>query len=395
MNINILTMNIRNSFVAFSCIVILALAHLAPAAGQEKKIYLTPMVSDAIGIPAASQKTLLHKLNQMVLQNGLAAQDGNFVLTASVSVTGREEVPTAPPQLAVKAEVMLYVVNLLDDIVVAENSITVRGVDTNESKAYTRAINQINPRSPQVQEFVSQARTNIIQYYSDKAEALMAKANSLAAKGQYPEALAALDPIPEEVPAYSQVSALKDEIFSQWVETQAAALIEVAKKDIALGKYESAYENLLAVSPLSSRFPEVQELSADIDRRIVEAEKAAAQARQLELETAKAQAEATAKEKEAEIAQAQAAQAQAEASRAQAVAQAALSEAQLVALKGMSEQMGQLSGKAQKAVVDQSFRLASQMAGVSQAVAEAKPEQTMEEKTESLKKFLLGKMYKA
>ena len=134
-------MNIRNLFAALSCIAILSFAHQTSVTAQEKKIYLTPMVSDAIGIPAASQKTLLHKLNQMALQNGLAAQDGNFVLTASVSVIGREEVPTAPPQLAVKAEVMLYVVNLLDDIVVAENSITVRGVDTNESKAYNRAIN--------------------------------------------------------------------------------------------------------------------------------------------------------------------------------------------------------------------------------------------------------------
>ncbi|MGN0189936.1 MAG: hypothetical protein ACI395_10510 [Candidatus Cryptobacteroides sp.] len=377
------------------CTVIFGGAYLVPAAAQEKKIYLTPMVSDAIGIPEASQKTLLHKLNQMALQNGMAAQEGNFVLTASVSVIGREEVPTAPPQLAVKAEVMLYVVNLLDNIVVAENSITVRGVDSNESKAYTRAINQINPRSAQVQEFVAQAKKNIIQYYSDKAETLMAKARSLSAKGQYPEALAALDPIPEEVPAYSAVSALKDEIFFQWVETQATALIEVAKKDIALGKYEEAYESLLAVSPLSSRFSEVQELSADIDRRRVEAEKAAAEVKKLELETAKAQAEATAREKEAEIAQAEASKAQAQATLAQANAQAALSEAQMIALKGMSEQMGQLSGKAQKAAVDQSFRLASQMAGVSQAVAEAKPEQTMEEKTESLKKFLLGKMYKA
>lgn len=388
-------MNIRNLFAALSCIAILSFAHHTSVTAQEKKIYLTPMVSDAIGIPAASQKTLLHKLNQMALQNGLAAQDGNFVLTASVSVIGREEVPTAPPQLAIKAEVMLYVVNLLDDIVVAENSITVRGVDTNESKAYNRAINQINPRSPQVQEFVAQAKANIVQYYSDKAETLMAKAKSLAAKGQYPEALAVLDPIPEEVPAYVTVSALRDEIFFQWVDTQAVALIEVAKKDMALGKYAEAYESLLAVSPLSTHFPEVQAMSSEIDRRRAEAEKVAAEAKKLELETAKAQAEATIKEKEAEIAQAEASRAQAEASAAQANAQAALSEAQILALKGMSEQMGQLSGRAQKAAVDQSFRLASQMAGVSQAVAEAKPEQTMEEKTESLKKFLLGKMYKA
>lgn len=347
----------------------------------------------------------------MVLQNGMANQDGDFVLTASLSVLEKEVTPTAPPQYAVKIEVMTYVVNLLDDIVVAENTFTIKGVDSNENKALLRAINQINSRPDASKSFIATARENIINYYSDKAEALMLKANSLAKAGQFNEALATLEPIPECVPSYSEVSVLKDQIFSQWVDTEAVSYITEAKSNMALGNYEQAYNSLLCVNPLSSKFPEVQTLSNEIDKRIIAAEKAATAAKIREQETAVAiaQAESAAKikEKEAEIAQAnanaeaaKAATAWANASQAQsntdaANAQAAISQAQLQTLKQLKGKMSKLSSDAQKAIVDNAFKAQTQYTYVAQAVSVAKPAQTLQEKTESLKKFLLGKMYKA
>ena len=399
------------SFV-FSCIVIAGITfNVASAQNESRRITLTPMVSDVLDLPLIARNALQQKLTQMVLQNGMANQDGDFVLTASLSVLEKEVTPTAPPQYAVKIEVMTYVVNLLDDIVVAENTFTIKGVDSNENKALLRAINQINSRSDASKSFIATARENIINYYSDKAEALMLKANSLAKAGQFNEALATLEPIPECVPSYSEVSVLKDQIFSQWVDTEAVSYITEAKSNMALGNYEQAYNSLLCVNPLSSKFPEVQTLSNEIDKRIIAAEKAATAAKIREQETAVAiaQAESAAKikEKEAEIAQAnanaeaaKAATAWANASQAQsntdaANAQAAISQAQLQTLKQLKGKMSKLSSDAQKAIVDNAFKAQTQYTYVAQAVSVAKPAQTLQEKTESLKKFLLGKMYKA
>ena len=254
------------SFV-FSCIVIAGITfNVASAQNESRRITLTPMVSDVLDLPLIARNALQKKLTQMVLQNGMANQDGDFVLTASLSVLEKEVTPTAPPQYAVKIEVMTYVVNLLDDIVVAENTFTIKGVDSNENKALLRAINQINSRPDASKSFIATARENIINYYSDKAEALMLKANSLAKAGQFNEALATLEPIPECVPSYSEVSVLKDQIFSQWVDTEAVSYITEAKSNMALGNYEQAYNSLLCVNPLSSKFPEVQTLSNEIDK---------------------------------------------------------------------------------------------------------------------------------
>ena len=48
------------------------------------------MVSDVLDLPLTARNALQQKLTQMVLQNGMANQDGDFVLTASLSVLEKE-----------------------------------------------------------------------------------------------------------------------------------------------------------------------------------------------------------------------------------------------------------------------------------------------------------------
>ena len=299
---------------------------------------------------------------------------------------------------------MFYVVNLIDNLVMAESTVTVKGVDSNENKAILRAVNQINPRSEQSKAFIEEARNNIIDYYSSRVETLEKKAQSLADKGQYEEALAVLDQIPDCVPAYEEVIDFNNRIFTSWVDSEADALIADAKKSMALGRYDDAYNSLLSVNPLSTKMPEVNELSRKIDSRIAAAAKAAAESKAKEREAAvaiaQAESEAIVKEQEAEIARANAEEARANAEEAQAnadasAAQAAMSQSELQKLNLLKKKMNKLSDDAQKAIIDNSFRSQTQQSYVVQAVNSVPPSQTMQEKTASLKKFLLGKMYKA
>lgn len=374
------------------------------AQSAAKKIPLTPMVSDVLELHTTTKNALQQKLTQMALQNGMAARNGDFVLTSSISVVENETTASVPPMHAVKLDVMFYVVNLIDNLVMAESTVTVKGVDSNENKAILRAVNQINPRSEQSKAFIEEARNNIIDYYSSRVETLEKKAQSLADKGQYEEALAVLDQIPDCVPAYEEVIDFNNRIFTSWVDLEADALIADAKKSMALGRYDDAYNSLLSVNPLSTKMPEVNELSRKIDSRIAAAAKAAAESKAKEREAAvaiaQAESEAIVKEQEAEIARANAEEARANAEEAQAnadasAAQAAMSQSELQKLNLLKKKMNKLSDDAQKAIIDNSFRSQTQQSYVVQAVNSVPPSQTMQEKTASLKKFLLGKMYKA
>lgn len=401
----------RFSYVLSLLIIILCCGPVATAQNNSRKIVLTPMASDALELPSAAKNSLQQKLTQMALQNGMAAQDGDFVLTASYTVLDDLVAPTDVAQYVVKIEVMFYVVNLIEDLIMAENSCIVKGNGPSRDKAFQKAFNAINPRSPEALELINSAKDNIVAYYADRSEVLMGKANSFAKAGQYSDALAVLDPIPDCVPAYKEISALKDEIFAKWIDTEAESYLAEAKRCIAMGYYEDAFNAILSVNPLSSKFKDAEALSKEIDKRIIAAEKAEADAiaRQQNAAVAIAQAASAAKikEKEAEIAQAnavkeaaKAATAQANANEAQANAnaanaQAAISQSQLQTLKTLKGKMTKLSADAQKAIVDNAFKTETQYTYVSQTVATVKPQQTMQEKTEALKKFLLGKMYKA
>lgn len=282
----------------------------AYAQNTESKIPLTPMVSDALELPTTAKNSLQQKLTQMVLQNGMGNQKGDFVLTTNLSVVEREITPTAPPQVAVKLEVITYVVNLLEDVVVAENTFTVRGVDSNENKALLRAINQINVRSQATKDFINTAKTNIINYYEDKSETLMLQAKSLGSSGQFSEALSVLDPIPDCVPSYAKVQNLKDQLHSEWMDYEATNYLSDAKKAMVMGNYETALECICKVNPQSSKFSEAEALASEIDKRIITAKKDAAIAKEKEQEAAvaiaQAQSAAKIKEQEAEIAKAHA-----------------------------------------------------------------------------------------
>ena len=301
------------------------------AQNQSRKITLTPMVSDVLELPAAAKNTLQQKLTQMSLQNGVANRDGDFILTANYAIVEEMMAPTDVAQYVVKLDVMFYVVNLAEGLMVAENTYTVKGYGSSKDKAFLKAFSQINPRSNEALQLINTAEENIISYYTERTDGLMLKANSLANQGQYAEALSILNPIPDCVPRYNDILELQDKLFVKWIDSKAEVYLTEAKRSIALGEYENAYNAILSVNPLSTKFVEAQKLSDDIDKRIQAAQKAAADAlkRKQEAEVAIAQAISAAKvkEKEAEIANAQANAEVAQAAVAQANADAANAQA--------------------------------------------------------------------
>lgn len=301
---------------------VVGIGGVAYAQNSEPKIPLTPKISDALELPTTAKNSLQQKLTQMVLQNGMGNQDGDFVLTANLSILEKETTPTAPPQFAVKLEVLTYVVNQLEDVVVAENTFIVRGVDSNENKALLRAINQINVQSQAAKDFINTAKTNIINYYEDKSETLMLQAKTLGSAGQFSEALSVLDPIPDCVPSYAKVQNLKDQLHSEWMDYEATNYLSDAKKAMVMGNYETALECICKVNPQSSKFSEAEALASEIDKRIITAKKDAAIAKEKEQEAAvaiaQAQSAAKIKEQEAKIAKAHAREEEAKAAQGRA-----------------------------------------------------------------------------
>lgn len=251
-------------------------------------IAITPAVCEDLPIPQNAKKTLNQKLLQIATQNGFGATGGPFVLTANVIEENKTVSGTIPAQFIVDLEVSVYIVNLTENILVAETSFNVRGMDVSENKAYNNAINRINARTPAVRQFMASSREKIIDYYAGRIPALIAKAQSLSDRGEYEEAISVLAVIPENLAEYPMVAEKMTALYTAMVDRYADMAIQDAKGKIALKNYSAAVDALMVVDPTSTRFSKASEMVESIKNTIDEKEKAEMQAK---LEQIKAQQE--------------------------------------------------------------------------------------------------------
>ena len=248
-----------------------------------QRIAITPVVSDELPIPDQAKTALSKKLLQMTTQNGFGATSGTFVLTAKVDTVDKIVSSTVPVQIVVELEVSVYVVNLTENFIAAETSFFVKGMDTNDARAQIKAINSLNAKSADVRKFMTSAREKIIDYYSGRITAIMAKAQSCADRGEYDDAIEILAGVPESLAEYPMVAEKMSEIFAQMVDKEAAAAIQEASSKIAVREYPAALEALASIDPTSSHYNEaltmMQKIKDEIDAR-EKAEKAEQEARE-------------------------------------------------------------------------------------------------------------------
>lgn len=249
-------------------------------------VAITPAISDGIDLPDNAKKSLAQKLIQITTQNGFGSFSGELVLTANVVTTDKQMTGTVPPQFINNIEVSLYVLNIAEAVIIAETSVSLRGIDKLENRAIIQAINNLNPRSPAIRNFMDECRTKIIDYYTTRIPALLAKSKSLADRAEYDEALAVLSVIPENMDEYPAIADQMVAIYTKKLDKDAASAIQEAKARMATKDYEGALDALTYIDPSSTRFAEASKMINSIKQSIDAKEQAelAAKMQQMELQ---------------------------------------------------------------------------------------------------------------
>ena len=240
---------------------------------SKEMVAITPVVCEGAELPADADRALMMKMNQMVTANGMGASSLRYALVPNVVVVDKQTTGTVPVQFIVSLEVSFYVLDVTEEIIVAETSFTTRGIDRLENKAIIRAINQIASRSPQVKTFMEKSRSKIIDYYTTRVPALLQKAQSLADREQYNEAIALLSAVPESIDEYPLVAEQMSAIYKKSLDQTAVGAIRQAKGAIALKNYDEAFEALQKVNPLSSYSDEAFALIESVDQQLAEEER--------------------------------------------------------------------------------------------------------------------------
>jgi hypothetical protein len=150
-------------------------------------------------IPSHARSLIVNKLTQAVSQKGMggAGVSPRFLLTANMELLTKDITPTVPPMEAYTFEVYLYVVDFVDQNIVASTSFTTKGAGSNSNRAYTNALRTLNLRNSNVDRFLDDGKRKIIEYYNSRCDFVIARAKSLATQNQFAAALNTLSSIPE------------------------------------------------------------------------------------------------------------------------------------------------------------------------------------------------------
>ncbi len=164
------------------------------------RIVLNAYVPDQIeNMPAAAASMLTNKLNQITTQSGMggSALNPRFIITPNIVVMTKDLTATAPPMTALTLDVTLYIGDGVEGTKFASTSVTVKGVGTNETKAYIEAIKGIKPADPTIQAFIEKGKTKIVEYYNSRCDFIIKEATALESQQKYEEAILKLTSVPE------------------------------------------------------------------------------------------------------------------------------------------------------------------------------------------------------
>lgn len=181
-----------------SLVVNMALTTFAQNNGIQLYLYVPNQEEN---IPEASMEYLLNNLSSAVTADGLAAQNKymtQFVLMPKVNVASKNIIINTQTQVVLNIDISLQVVDGMSGTLYTSSIVNVKGVGTNETKAYNSAFRSINKKQQQIVVLVKTAKQKILSYYEAEADNIIKKSNLLATKNNYEEAFYLLSMIPSQ-----------------------------------------------------------------------------------------------------------------------------------------------------------------------------------------------------
>ncbi|WP_347374260.1 hypothetical protein [Aequorivita sp. Q41] len=225
-------------------------------------------------VPASARQILETKLGQMVTKNGISdvSYNSRFIITPNVSVMSKDVLAAAPPKVVLNLDITLYIGDGVNGTLYTSKSFNVKGVGSNETKAYIAAIKNMKTNSQDVQTFVTEGKKKIIDFFNSNCELIQKEANTLANQNRYEEALALLVNVPVNSTCYDKVGGSLKTMFKKAIdrdcETQYAQATAIWNAGQDIDSANTAGAILASVDPASSCYSKVKSLFSKIEARV-------------------------------------------------------------------------------------------------------------------------------
>lgn len=205
------------------------------------------------GIRPDAFSLLQSKLDKVLTNSGVATNGGDFVLYPVVNVIEESLIEGGIKNFfKVKIDLTLNVANLSTKTVFSSASWTLVGTSERvKSDAVRNAFSQLKSTDPSFKTFLETTKGKICEHYENNKNAIFTQASALANTGKYDEAMAMLLNYPSQVSGYEESQQLMQKIYLQYIDSNAARILNEARAAYATKDYETAV-NLAAQIPSES-----------------------------------------------------------------------------------------------------------------------------------------------
>lgn len=245
------------------------------------RIVLNTYLPDNIAIPSEAKSLLLTKLNQITSNNGMGGSQANprFIITANVNV-GTKDIIAGPPQMiAQNIDITLFVGDAVTNTIFSNTTLSLKGVGTNENKAFIEALKTINPKNKEVLAFLEEGKTKIISYYSTNCDFIIKDAQTLVKQEKYDEAIYQLSLVPDVCKdCYYKCLDTLTQIYQHKIDADCKVKFNEAKVTWTAAQTpngaEKAGDILSTINPMANCQTDVTAFIKEIDAKLKADEKA-------------------------------------------------------------------------------------------------------------------------
>ncbi len=245
------------------------------------RIVLNTYLPDNTAIPSEAKNLLITKLNQITSNNGMGGSQANprFIITANVNV-GTKDIIAGPPQMiAQNIDVTLFVGDALTNTIFSNVTLSLKGVGTNENKAFIEALKTINPKNKGVLAFLEEGKTKIINYYNTNCDFIIKDAQTLVKQEKYDEAIFQLSLVPDVCKdCYFKCLDTLTQIYQQKIDADCKVKFNEAKVTWTAAQTpngaEKAGDILSTINPMANCQTDVTAFIKAIDVKLKSDEKA-------------------------------------------------------------------------------------------------------------------------
>jgi hypothetical protein len=181
--------------------------------------------------------------------------------------------------VAQNLDITLFIGDALTNTIFSNVTFSLKGVGTNENKAFIEAFKTLNPKNKELLSFLEEGKSKIINYYASNCDFIVKDAETLVKLGKFDEAIYKLSLIPEvSQNCYFTCLDRMASIYQQKIDADCKVKFNEAKISWTASQTpagaEKAGDILSSINPMAICQTEVSDFVKTIDAKLKADEKA-------------------------------------------------------------------------------------------------------------------------